>query len=77
MTKQFRVHVERADGSQGIEIRRVVNFPEMPADREEAFLRAEWAKYYAGETYHSIDPVGADEPPPRPTPGMFPSGMNL
>lgn len=75
MTIRARVHVIRPDGTQGIEMRQVVNCPNIDNDKEaERFLRSEWAKYLPGEKYpeDGIEIVGPDDEMANPRPGQVP-----
>ncbi len=75
MTIKARVHVIRPDGTQGIEMRQVVNCPNLDNDADaEKFLRAEWAKYLPHEKYpeDGIEIIGPDDEFARPRPGQAP-----
>lgn len=73
MTIRARVHVIRPNGTQGIEMRQVVNCPNLDNDKDaEKFLRDEWAKYLPHEKYEDIEIIGPDDEMATPRPGQVP-----
>ncbi len=77
--REFRVHVQHANGTQGFVQRVVSNVPEGLDDAgAEQYVRDLFAKLFPDETYPKggITPAqSADEPRQAPRPGMFPRGV--